>query len=62
MTSLSTESDLQTDASLRAGSLGAERAKPRLVIGVTSDQTCLVLRGRLKALRLAGFCGKAYEG
>jgi len=29
--------------------------KPRLVIGVTSDQTCLVLRGRLQALRLAGF-------
>ena len=28
---------------------------PRLVIGVTSDQTCLVLRGRLRALRLAGF-------
>jgi glycosyltransferase involved in cell wall biosynthesis len=28
---------------------------PRLVIGVTSDQTCLVLRGRLSVLRLAGF-------
>ena len=55
MTPLSTESDLQTDASLRAGSLGAESAKPRLVIGVTSEQTCLVLRGRLRALRLAGF-------
>ena len=55
MTPLSTESDLQTDASLRAGSLGAESAKPRLVIGVTSDQTCLVLRGRLRALRMAGF-------
>jgi glycosyltransferase involved in cell wall biosynthesis len=27
----------------------------RLVIGVTSDQTCLVLRGRLSSLRLAGF-------
>lgn len=27
----------------------------RLVVGVTSDQTCLVLRGRLRALRLAGF-------
>jgi glycosyltransferase involved in cell wall biosynthesis len=25
------------------------------LIGVTSDQTCLVLRGRLRALRLAGF-------
>lgn len=29
--------------------------KPRLVVGVTSDQTCLVLKGRLRALRLAGF-------
>lgn len=27
----------------------------RMVVGVTSDQTCLVLTGRLKALRLAGF-------
>jgi glycosyltransferase involved in cell wall biosynthesis len=32
---------------------GAEQ--PRIVIGVTSDQTCLVLKGRLSALRLAGF-------
>jgi glycosyltransferase involved in cell wall biosynthesis len=55
MTLLSTESDSQTDASLRASSLSAEMAKPRLVIGVTSDQTCLVLRGRLRALRMAGF-------
>lgn len=31
------------------------KEQPRIVIGVTSDQTCLVLRGRLKALRLAGF-------
>jgi glycosyltransferase involved in cell wall biosynthesis len=29
--------------------------QPRIVIGVTSDQTCLVLRGRLSALRQAGF-------
>jgi glycosyltransferase involved in cell wall biosynthesis len=29
--------------------------RPRVVIGVTSHQTCLVLRGRLRALRLAGF-------
>jgi glycosyltransferase involved in cell wall biosynthesis len=29
--------------------------RPRLVIGVTSDQTCLVLRGRLRALTMAGF-------
>jgi glycosyltransferase involved in cell wall biosynthesis len=27
----------------------------RMVVGVTSDQTCLVLTGRLRALRLAGF-------
>jgi len=31
------------------------RQKPRILIGVTSDQTCLVLRGRLSALRVAGF-------
>jgi len=31
------------------------RPKPRILIGVTSDQTCLVLRGRLRALRHAGF-------
>jgi glycosyltransferase involved in cell wall biosynthesis len=55
MASLSTDSDSQADASPRTGSLRAEGAKPRLVIGVTSDQTCLVLRGRLRALRLAGF-------
>ena len=29
--------------------------RPRLVMGITSDQTCLVLRGRLRALREAGF-------
>ena len=28
---------------------------PRLVIGITHPQTCLVLRGRLRALREAGF-------
>jgi len=27
----------------------------RMVVGVTTDQTCLVLRGRLRALREAGF-------
>ena len=31
------------------------QSQPRIVIGVTSDQTCLVLRGRLSALRQAGF-------
>ena len=29
--------------------------RPRMVVGVTSAQTCLVLAGRLKALREAGF-------
>ena len=50
MTATSSDIDLQTDTSCCAGS-----ARPRLVIGVTSDQTCLVLRGRMRALRLAGF-------
>ena len=46
-------------ASSRAGveipPRGRHGRRARLVIGVTSDQTCLVLRGRLRALRLAGF-------
>jgi glycosyltransferase involved in cell wall biosynthesis len=33
----------------------AAPGEPSLIIGVTSDQTCLVLRGRLRALRMAGF-------
>jgi len=34
----------------------ARTAKPvRMVVGITSAQTCLVLTGRLRALRLAGF-------
>ena len=28
---------------------------PLVIVGVTSSQTCLVLRGRLRALRMAGF-------
>src|ERR1035437_5398129 len=28
---------------------------PRMVVGITSPQTCLVLTGRLRALREAGF-------
>ena len=32
-----------------------ETARLRMVVGVTSAQTCLVLSGRLRALRLAGF-------
>jgi glycosyltransferase involved in cell wall biosynthesis len=50
MTATFSDFELQSDASLCAG-----HERPRLVIGVTSDQTCLVLRGRLRALRLAGF-------
>jgi glycosyltransferase involved in cell wall biosynthesis len=30
-------------------------ARPRMVVGITSAQTCLVLRGRLRALQQAGF-------
>src|ERR1700687_4358317 len=29
--------------------------QPHILVGVTSAQTCLVLRGRLRALREAGF-------
>jgi len=50
MTATFSDIDLQTDVALCAA-----RERPRLVMGVTSDQTCLVLRGRLRALRLAGF-------
>jgi len=49
------EDILETDLSAPAASSREGDARPRLVIGVTSDQTCLVLRGRLRALRLAGF-------
>ncbi|WP_263351854.1 glycosyltransferase family 4 protein [Acidicapsa acidisoli] len=45
---------LGCDSGLGVVHTGARNA-PRLVMGVTSDQTCLVLRGRLRALRLAGF-------
>jgi glycosyltransferase involved in cell wall biosynthesis len=55
MIATSSEAALQTDASLPLSLLRAESEGPRVVIGVTSDQTCLVLRGRLRALRLAGF-------
>jgi glycosyltransferase involved in cell wall biosynthesis len=45
---------LECDSGLGVAEATAGNA-PRLVMGVTSDQTCLVLRGRLRALRLAGF-------
>lgn len=34
---------------------GVEASRVRVLMGVTSDQTCVVLRGRLRALREAGF-------
>ena len=34
---------------------GTVAGLPRIVVGVTSAQTCLVLRGRPRALRMAGF-------
>jgi glycosyltransferase involved in cell wall biosynthesis len=55
MTAISSKDPLQTDVFVPLVRRRAGYAKPRLVIGVTSDQTCLVLRGRLRALRLAGF-------
>lgn len=35
--------------------LGDATAPPHIVVGITSPQTCLVLTGRLRALREAGF-------
>ena len=37
------------------GSFTCSELKPRIVIGVTSAQTCLVLKGRIRALKDAGF-------
>ena len=39
-----------------------DKDQPRIVIGVTSDQTCLVLRGRLRALRESGFAVTLVSG
>jgi glycosyltransferase involved in cell wall biosynthesis len=55
MTATASEDNSLSDASMRSALLDANAERPRLVMGVTSDQTCLVLRGRLRALRLAGF-------
>jgi len=49
-----TEDTSEFDPSVDVFPVEARNA-PRLVMGVTSDQTCLVLKGRLRALRLAGF-------
>jgi glycosyltransferase involved in cell wall biosynthesis len=55
MPTSSPEADPQSHVVDRAAPSPAEVGKPCLIIGVTSDQTCLVLRGRLRALRVAGF-------
>lgn len=55
MTATVTQDNSVSDVSPETSRLPVSGEKPRLVIGVTSDQTCLVLRGRLRALRLAGF-------
>ncbi len=44
------ETDLDCEGQSRE-----QPTQPCMVIGITSDQTCLVLRGRLAALRKAGF-------
>ena len=51
----SQESKPQSEFFRNIASARPRQAELRLVIGVTSDQTCLVLRGRLRSLRLAGF-------
>jgi len=55
MTTSLPAADPESQVSRLGAPLTPGTKKPRLVIGVTSDQTCLVLRGRLRALRLAGF-------
>ena len=40
----------------QVGSTSRERT--RMVVGITSDQTCLVLNGRLRKLRLAGLMSR----
>ncbi|HEX4321280.1 MAG TPA: glycosyltransferase family 4 protein [Acidobacteriaceae bacterium] len=55
MMASSPEEDSQADSLPQLPSPPMARGNCRLVIGVTSEQTCLVLRGRLKALSLAGF-------
>jgi glycosyltransferase involved in cell wall biosynthesis len=51
----SLEQDQQTESLALAPPRSQAGAPSGLVVGVTSAQTCLVLAGRLKALRLAGF-------
>lgn len=50
------EEEIARSASETVSALGRESEAPvRMVVGVTSHQTCLVLRGRLRVLREAGF-------
>jgi glycosyltransferase involved in cell wall biosynthesis len=51
----SPETDPRSQLFRHGAPVRLEQRNLRLVIGVTSDQTCLVLRGRLRSLRLAGF-------
>lgn len=37
------------------GSTAGNESRPLIVVGVTCAETCLVLKGRLRALRSAGF-------
>ena len=55
MTATASKVSRLSEVSAHAALPLAACARPRLVVGVTTDQTCLVLRGRLRALRLAGF-------
>jgi glycosyltransferase involved in cell wall biosynthesis len=51
----SLETDLQSKLPRHSAPVRQVQRGVHLVIGVTSDQTCLVLRGRLRSLRMAGF-------
>ncbi len=55
MAASSLDNLLETESRERSTLRMGEVEALRLVVGVTSDQTCLVLAGRLRALRLAGF-------
>jgi glycosyltransferase involved in cell wall biosynthesis len=46
---------MEFDVRAAVHSLKSNGVRPRIVVGVTSAQTCLVLRGRLRALREPGF-------
>ena len=45
----------ESEASTPAKTRGNRLRQPHILLGVTSPQTCLVLQGRLRALREAGF-------